>query len=303
MRAAHHSLVWIVVLLLDAVKAQQRTCDFNEDACPYPVEGICDAFDGGPCPSGSDCFDCDPCQAHNLDCQACVSNACYWCPSDAICISRPLGESFWSAAALIEGTQTSTCTAEADWVTHCDGEDINVFTDPLYSAQKWAYDLLNVEPVWKEGITGKGVVIRVNDPDGVAVEHLELADRFLVEASCNVYLPKDDVTNFHGTAVASLAVGGSNNGHCAVGIAPEASLSACLGPTDLTDENAAAFFLNGLETTHVSVNAWGFDACRPTAPNDNFNNRRFLQQSCPFVSQDADLNPCTVCDPILSEPE
>jgi subtilisin family serine protease len=191
--------------------------------------------------------------------------------------------------ADIERTKKSSCSVFDDWAKTCETNPDHVFSDPLYGAQKWAYDLLNVEPVWRAGITGKGVVIRVNDPDGtypiqtflhgekvriwlandssilllfsgVDVDHPEFADRFSAEASCDVYLPQDYEKFTHGTAVASLALAGHNNGLCAVGIAPEATLSACLGPTELTDANAAKFFNIGIDKTHISVNAWGFDA-------------------------------------------
>ena len=57
------------------------------------------------------------------------------------------------------------------------------------------------------------------------VSHPELLANFDLEASCETYLPEEltpdqEPTN-HGTAVASLAVGGGNNGQCAVGVSAE----------------------------------------------------------------------------------
>jgi hypothetical protein len=56
--------------------------------------------------------------------------------------------------------------------------------------------------VWHEGLTGKGFVIRVNDPDGVDVKHPKLAASFNKNASCTTCLPRDKNAS-HGTAVES----------------------------------------------------------------------------------------------------
>lgn len=108
----------------------------------------------------------------------------------------------------------------------------------------------------------------------------------------------------HGTTVASLAVGAGNNNECAVGIAPGATLSACLGPSMMSMPES--FFEHGLDTTHVSVNSWGFDACHFTDPPANpeaevslegrngGGRRRMSLETCPFVL-DVEENPCKIC--------
>lgn len=180
----------------------------------------------------------------------------------------------------------------------CESVEDAPYSDPLYKAQQWVFDSMKVQAVWEQGFTGRGVTIRVNDPEGVDATHPELAQNFNKEASCDNYLPPDPSVNLHGTAVASVAVGGGSNGECSVGVAPDATLTACLGPTSFTDESAVASFLNGLSTTHISINSWNFDACSKRMRDD-----RFLQDDglCPF-SNPTEINPCREC-PDFSDPD
>lgn len=286
--------------LLAVLAQDTASCDVVRDVvsgnCPYLFDGICDAFDGGFCPTGTDCADCDPCHSYKLDCESCVANGCYYCPGDGSCNLRSVSADVLAIVQSLVNSKMPSCKEENDWIRTCETNPNNVFTDPLYSAQQWAFQMMRVESVWREGYTGKGVVIRVNDPDGVDVEHPELAANFNKAASCPTYLPPEKNAT-HGTAVASLALGGSNNAQCAVGIAPGATLSACVGPTELGDEEAARMFLDGLDTTHISINSWNFDACFQTQRR-----RRFLQPQCPFVSLDPTTNPCSLC-PDLDSPD
>ncbi|CAB9514520.1 Furin-like protease 1, isoform 1 [Seminavis robusta] len=258
----------------------------QQEQCDYVFDGVCDA--GTICPTGTDCFDCHGCAAYHLNCTSCIDNGCFWCPSDATCQSQSLGNVWTTIQQHFATAKVSSCEADDSWVQTCATNPENIFTDPLYSAQQWAYQMMNVEPVWAAGYTGKGVVVRVNDPNGVDVTHPELALNFEASASCSSYLPASPEDS-HGTAVASLAVGVANNSHCAAGIAPNATLSACVGPSTKSDEDVARFFDNGLDSTHISVNSWGFDAC---SKKNNNNARRRLQTTCPFV---ADNNPCNQC--------
>ena len=103
--------------------------------------------------------------------------------------------------------------------------------------------MINVEPVWKEGIFGKGVRVRIND-DGVDSNHDEFGDRFDVGASCTKYdalfYDEDqgvyDYTQ-HGTTVASILGASGNNKQCAVGVAPEVTISSC----QIFDDDALTF--------------------------------------------------------------
>jgi subtilisin family serine protease len=70
--------------------------------------------------------------------------------------------------------------------------------------------------------------------DGVDADHVEFMGNFDRENSCETFTPWDIEKDMHGTAVASI-VAGNTNDQCAVGIAPEATLSSCVGPNGLDD--------------------------------------------------------------------
>jgi hypothetical protein len=112
-----------------------------------------------------------------------------------------------------------------------------------------------------------------------------------VSGSCADFLWDDN--DFHGTAVASILGGGANNGVCAVGVAPEVTISSCyaLG-------NPGSVLAEKLDSFDISQNSYGTDGCAPTPAN-----RRKLQ-SCPFKFQDPGIeSPCSVCDFSSSEPK
>ena len=64
---------------------------------------------------------------------------------------------------------------------------------------------------------------------------MELADNYDGTESCLDSRPADFERDVHGTAVASIIAGLNNNGECANGIAPGATISSCVGPLRLTD--------------------------------------------------------------------
>ena len=142
--------------------------------------------------------------------------------------------------------------------------------------------------------------------------HPEFAGKFDVESSCDEYLPRDPEIDSHGTAVASI-VAGNNNNHCAVGIAPGATISSCVGPDTLDD--APGMLVTKLESgkiqnaherppsllqlsqassethvVHISVNSWGPNVC---ALKGQGRERRV--QECMF-SSDHPESPCSECD-------
>jgi hypothetical protein len=164
-------------------------------------------------------------------------------------------------------------------------------SDPLFSVQSWVFDLINVEPVWEQGYRGNGIRVRVND-DGVDANHPEFAGRFDVSGSCSDYLPSESVNdNFHGTAVASILGGGADNGECALGVAPEVTISSCYALRD-----SGAILAEKLDSFDISQNSFGADACRPE-------DRRKIQE-CPFQYNDPGLiSPCSACDFSSSEPK
>ena len=76
--------------------------------------------------------------------------------------------------------------------------------------------------------------VRVND-DGVDGDHPELAENYDGANSCFESRPFDFEMDVHGTAIASIVAGKGNNSECAVGIAPGATVSSCVGPLRLAD--------------------------------------------------------------------
>lgn len=108
------------------------------------------------------------------------------------------------------------------------------------------------------GYTGKGVHVRVND-DGVDANHAEFEGRFDVENSCDVYLPdtENDPEASHGTACASIIGAAGDNDVCAVGIAPDVTISACFQSNEATDEQDAAMLRTKMTNVHISSNSWG----------------------------------------------
>ena len=162
----------------------------------------------------------------------------------------------------------------------------------MYSAQAWVYQQINVVPVWKEGIFGTGVRVRIND-SGVLKSHPEFAGKFDVDASCSTYLPEEPYDleeNSHGTFVTSVLAANSNNGECAAGIAPGVTLSACniFDP----DNSDASVLVEKLDSFDISQNSWGPTICTPLRKR-----RLEVLETCPFVYKDPIFgSPCDVCD-------
>lgn len=259
------------------------TCLAQDTCMDYVLDGICDA-ESGFCDDGSDCLDCDKCQAHNLDCGACVAEGCVWCPGDAICRSKPLTEELMAGS-----DKHSSCKGAEDYQKTCDaaGKD-NAFADPLYDSMKWAYEMINVEPVWKMGLTGKGVHVRINDV-GIDNDHPEFAGKFDKENSCEDY----DEVGPHGTACASIILANGGNDECAVGIAPGATVSSCR--IFKKNENSATFkaetLLYKMEVVDISNNSLGPSTCQAKL----FRHLRQLQgKKCPF-NPDHPESPCGAC--------
>lgn len=86
--------------------------------------------------------------------------------------------------------------------------------------------------------------MRIND-DGVDGDHSELSDNYDGLESCSNSRPDDFERDIHGTAVASIIAGIGNNGECANGIAPGATISSCVGPLRL--EEAPDLLLSRLD--------------------------------------------------------
>jgi subtilisin family serine protease len=186
------------------------------------------------------------------------------------------------------------CSSEDYRSVSCVADAANVFNDLLYTEQSWVYDLIDVQPVWRRGITGKGVHIRINDV-GVDGNHPELSARFDKEGSCEQYLPYYSGAA-HGTTCAAIAAGEADNDECSAGIAPGATVSSCAiltWPYNPTPEASDGYshLAHGIEYVDISSNSWNRDACgnagRHRIP-------RTLLHDCPFP-RDAALSPCFHC--------
>lgn len=144
--------------------------------------------------------------------------------------------------------------------------------------------MINVAPVWNQGITGAGISIRIND-EGVDFNHTEFVGKFDFDASCEVYEPQSP-TALHGTTTASIAAANGDNDSCAVGIAPGANISSC--------RNDANSFPAGqtehLDKQDVSSNSIAVPGCYR-------NKRRQLEEEeeCPFVNGTVG-SPCSTCN-------
>ena len=293
-------------------------CNYYDDTCiiDWQMDGTWDAkIDLHGC-RGQDCWDCDPCSVWDkTSCQQCTASAdCVWCPGDGLCRSQALGPSFWDT--LTWNTQPSRMTAcpqESEWHASAEAcqahavKDGHVFGDPLYAAMTWSYDLINVEQVWRQNITGQGVHVRVNDV-GLDATHPELVDRMDATKNCpNFQSDPSPVTGLHGTAVASIVAAQADNDHCAVGIAPGVTLSACTYAENATEPELMDMLASQLEAhVDISWNAWGPEVCT----NLNFvtrhrhrhrHRRRWLESNnnnaadCLFDPTHP-ASPCQVCD-------
>ncbi|CAB9496298.1 Furin-like protease 1, isoform 1 [Seminavis robusta] len=264
----------------------ESTCQFATDTCPKSLQfnHVCDdSLLNEEC-IGMDCFDCDACQTFNYDCGLCTAAGCYYCPGDGMCASIALNQSYWE----LYPDKLPTCNTSDAWVSSCDSRrPENQFDDPLYEAMLWSYSMINIEPVWDLRASGKGIHVRIND-DGVDSEHAEFsAGNFDKANSCQNYAPWDSEKDVHGTAVASIVAGNSNNGHCAAGIAPGATISSCVGPLEL--DEAPDLLVQNLDKVDISTNAWGPNVCRLKS----IGRGRRLQQ-CLFSSEHPD-SPCKAC--------
>ena len=140
------------------------------------------------------------------------------------------------------------------------GQSFGIFNDEDYLDQKWVFDMINIYPAWEAGFFGKGVRVRVNDA-GVDSEHEEFRDRFDVDASCEIFDAKyTDETGStaysqHGTTVASIIGASGNNGQCAVGVAPEVTISSCrIFELD-------TYLDTNLQSFDISQNSYGWPGC------------------------------------------
>ncbi|XP_036382703.1 neuroendocrine convertase 1-like [Megalops cyprinoides] len=149
------------------------------------------------------------------------------------------------------GAECSTCSAD------------KLFDDPMWSQQWYLQDTrtspslpkldLHVIPVWKKGITGKGVVITVLD-DGLEWNHTDIYPNYDPAASYDFNdndpdpFPRYDSTNEnkHGTRCAGEIAMQANNNKCGVGVAYNAKVGGIR-------------MLDGIVTDAIEASSIGFN--------------------------------------------
>ncbi|XP_059060632.1 furin-like protease 1 isoform X2 [Achroia grisella] len=126
---------------------------------------------------------------------------------------------------------------------------------------------MNVIPAWREGITGRGVVVTILD-DGLETDHPDLVANYDPMASYDVNShdsnpqPRYDTidSNRHGTRCAGEVAATANNSLCAVGVAFGASVGGVrMLDGDVTDAVEARSL--SLNPQHVDIYSasWGPD--------------------------------------------
>ncbi|KAL4717279.1 hypothetical protein ACJJTC_017166 [Scirpophaga incertulas] len=126
---------------------------------------------------------------------------------------------------------------------------------------------MNVIPAWREGITGKGVVVTILD-DGLETDHPDLTANYDPMASYDVNShdsdphPRYDMidSNRHGTRCAGEVAATANNSLCAVGVAFGARVGGVrMLDGDVTDAVEARSL--SLNPQHVDIYSasWGPD--------------------------------------------
>ena len=91
---------------------------------------------------------------------------------------------------------------------------------------------MNVEDAWKQGVTGKGVVVTILD-DGIEKDHPDLKENYDPLASTDLNdndkdpQPRYDSSNSnrHGTRCAGQVSASANNSICSVGVAYNAKVA------------------------------------------------------------------------------
>ncbi|GFS78582.1 furin-like protease 2 [Nephila pilipes] len=146
---------------------------------------------------------------------------------------------------------------------------VETFQDPLYPEQWFlhgggygGYDM-NVIPAWRDGFTGKGVVISILD-DGIQSNHPDLAQNYDKDASYDINgsdddpTPQDDDDNKHGTRCAGEVAAVANNEFCGVGVAYNSSIGGVrMLDGSVTDTiEATALSLNP-DHIHIYSASWG----------------------------------------------
>lgn len=140
--------------------------------------------------------------------------------------------------------------------------------DPIFKEQwhiKNAFNPghdVNVIPVWRKNITGRGVVTALID-DGLDYESIDLKDNYCPEGSWdyndNRPNPKPELTNdYHGTRCAAEIAASRGNDYCGVGVAYDSKVSGIrILSGEITSEEEAAAMIYGLDVNDIYSCSWG----------------------------------------------
>lgn len=280
------------------------------------------------CRAFSDCSSCVRPHVLNLD--------CFWCEDLGLCLNAttvsatsicPFALSNECSSALLttkkkhhsvftsglfenegvnlaEESLSSLSSSTSGVLSAATGRSNDIldgfFYDQYYNQQQWVFEMINLGPVWEQGLFGDGVRVRVND-DGMDGDNVEFAGRYSYEASCDneeEYLAGS--SRQHGTSVASILGAAGGNEACAVGVAPLVQLSSCyaLQPNE-------SFLQAKLDQMDISSNSYERPACRADDPqgrnlleNEKYGLRGMQESTCPFSITPADstYDPCVQCD-------
>lgn len=121
---------------------------------------------------------------------------------------------------------------------------------------------VNVLPVWRENITGNGVVTAILD-DGLDYDSPDLKDNFCAEGSYD-YNDHEDLptpklgSDYHGTRCAGEIAAAKGNDFCGVGVAWGSKVSGVrILSGDLTAEDEAAAMVHRLDVNDIYSCSWG----------------------------------------------
>ncbi|KAJ9072888.1 pheromone processing endoprotease [Entomophthora muscae] len=140
-------------------------------------------------------------------------------------------------------------------------------TDPLFKRQwhlentKGSQNDLNVTGLWKEGITGKGVVVAIVD-DGIDFKHRDIGDNYFRKGSFDFNKNRPDPypdtrLDHHGTRCAGQ-VAGLPNDVCGVGIAFGAKVAGIrILSLDIAEDAQAHAINYKFDSNHIYSCSWG----------------------------------------------
>lgn len=143
--------------------------------------------------------------------------------------------------------------------------DIN---DPIFKDQWHIFNTafpghdVNVIPVWRMNITGKGVVTALID-DGLDYDSPDLKDNYSPEGSWdyndNRPNPKPELVNdWHGTRCAGEIAAAKSNGYCGVGVAYDSKVAGIrILSGEISPEDEANAMMYGLDVNDIYSCSWG----------------------------------------------